>query len=98
MRDGSFAPLGGGDGWIAFGRFSQDGDCVAVACNNLDDAQVVQLRLRTLGIADGCAIASRLCTASSDSKGHMEEIGKVSKGVLDVCVPAKSAIVICPCA
>ena len=96
LRDGSFAPLGGGCGWIAYGRFSQDGDCVAVACNNLDEAQVVKLRLRTLGITDECVIASRLCTASCNSNEHADEVGQVREGVLTVRVPAKSAIVLYP--
>ena len=96
LRYGSFAPLGGGRGWIAYGRFSQDGDCVAVACNNLDEAQVVKLRLRTLGITDECVIASRLCTASCNSNEHADEVGQVREGVLTVRVPAKSAIVLCP--
>ena len=96
LRDGSFAPLGGGHGWIAYGRFSQDGDCVAVACNNLDEAQVMHLRLRTLGVADGRAIASRLCTAVRAFGKCGDEIGQVSEGALTVRVPAKTALVLCP--
>jgi len=96
LRDGSFAPLGGGRGWIAYGRFSTSGDWVAVTCNNLDEAQVMQLRLRTLGVADGCAIASRLCTADRALDVRADEIGQVQEGVLSVQVPAKSAIVLTP--
>jgi len=96
LRDGSLAPLGGGRGWIAFGRFSASGDCVAVACNNLDKARVVRLRLRTLGIADGCAIASLLCTADSKLGDRTGMVGQVSEGFLAIRVPAKSALVLCP--
>ena len=105
LRDGSFAPFGGGRGWIAYGRFSACGDSVAVACNNLDEAQVVELRMRTLGVADGCAIASLLCTADYGLGGHMgkvgrvsgaDEVGRVSGGALFVRVPARSAIVLSP--
>ena len=96
LRNGSLVPLGGGRGWIAFGRFSESGDCVAVACNNLDDAQVVKLRLRTLGIADRCAISSLLCTANHTFNDRGDVIGQVSEGFLAIRVPAKSAIVLCP--
>ena len=96
LRNGSFAPLGGGHGWIAYGRFSESGDCVAVACNNLDDAQVVQLRLRTLGIADGRTVALRLCTADADFGNRPGNVGQVIDGILTVRVPAKSALVLCP--
>ena len=96
LRGGSFAPLGGGHGWIAYGRFSECGDSVAIACNNLDEDQVVPLRLRTLGVADGCAIASLLCTADDGFSGHGDEVGKVDGGVLAVRAPAKSALVLAP--
>jgi alpha-glucosidase len=99
LRNGSFTPLGGGRGWIAYGRFSdgerEEGDCVAVACNNLDEAQVVRLRLRTLGIPDGRAVALRLRTTESGFDAHMDDVGKVSGSVLTVRVPAKSALVLC---
>ena len=96
LRSGSFAPLGGGRGWIAYGRFSESGDCIAIACNNLDHAQIVSLRLRTLGVADGCSIASLLCTAECGFVDHVNEVGRVREGVLTVRVPAKSAIVLSP--
>ena len=107
LRDGSLAPLGGGHGWIAYGRFSEGGfcckesepgDCVAVACNNLDETQVVQLRLRTLGIPDGCAIASRLRTTDCSFIANEGTVGQVNNGTLAVRLPAKSAAVLCPLA
>jgi hypothetical protein len=96
LREGSLAPLGGGHGWIAYGRFSKSGDCIAVACNNLDDEQVVQLRLRTLGIADGRAIRALLCTGEHGFSNDGAEIAQVSDGVLEVLLPAKSALVMGP--
>ena len=104
VRNGSFAVLGGGYGWIAFGRFSDGGhpgkedmpcDCLAVACNNLDEAQVVQLRLRTLGISDGRAISLRLRTTDEGFNANEGTIGQVSEGVISVRLPAKSAVVLC---
>ena len=96
LRNGSFAPLGGGRGWIAYGRFSEDGDCVAVVCNNLEEAQTVQLRLRTLGIADDRAIVLRLRTADCGFDGRVNEVGQVNDGVLALRIPAKTAYVLCP--
>ena len=96
LRDGSLAPLGGGHGWIAYGRFSGSDDCIAVACNNLDKEQVVQLRLRTLGIADGRAIRALLCTGEHGFSNDSAEIGQVSNDVLEVILPAKSALVMGP--
>ena len=105
LREGSLAPLGGGHGWIAYGRFSaggyrcgseEHGDCIAVACNNLDEAQVVHLRLRTLGVPDGCTVASLLRTADDGFSTSRYEIGQVSGGVLSVRLPAKSAIILYP--
>ncbi len=100
LRTGSLVPLGGEHGWIAYGRFLGDvrdgGDCVAVACNNLDEAQVVKLRLRTLGIPDGCAVALRLHTANGGFDACANEIGQVSGGVLSVRIPAVSAVVLHP--
>ena len=104
LRDGSLAPLGGGRGWIAFGRFSDGGcsceegapsDCVAVACNNLDEAQVVQLRVRTLGIPDGRTVSLRLRTTDEGFIASDGTVGQVSEGVISVQLPAKSAVVLC---
>ena len=103
LRDGSFVPLGGGCGWIAYGRFSErdcggDGnpDSVAVVCNNLDEAQTVRLRLRTLGVPDGRAVAPRLRTTDKGFAVRTDEIGRVSAGVLAVRVPARAALVLVP--
>ncbi len=93
LRRGSFAPLGGGHGWIAYGRFLENGDWVAVACNNLDEAQEVRLRLRTLGVADECAVAMQLCTSDSNFTS-MNEIGRVNEGVITVNVPAKTTVLL----
>ena len=103
LRGGSLVSLGGGHGWIAFGRFSgggraggEQGDRLAVVCNNLDKAQVVKLRLRSLGIPDGCAIVSRLRTTAGGFEARMERIGQVDGGMCAVRIPAKSAVVLCP--
>ena len=96
LRNGSFVPLGGGHGWIAYGRFSKDGDCIAVACNNLDEPQMVHLRLRACGLADGRAIALRLQSTDCGFTADMNEIGQVGNGVLHVRVDPKTAIVMCP--
>ena len=69
---------------------------MAVACNNLDEAQTVQLRLRTLGIADDRAIVLRLRTADCGFDSRVSEVGQVSNGVLAIRIPAKSAHVLCP--
>ena len=93
MRTGSFAPLGGGWGWIAFGRFLDD-DRVAVVCNNADHEQTVAVRLRTLGVPDGAAVRACLRTTDDGFTVERAELGEVAAGKLVVNVPARTALIL----
>lgn len=101
VRTGSLAALGAGRGWIAFGRFmggnAEDGlpdDWVAVACNNLDVAQTVALRMRTLGLPDGCEVAACLRTSLGGFEEADVAVGRVQGGACTLTLAAKSAIVL----
>ena len=95
LREGSFVPLGGGHGWISFGRFLAD-DRIAVACNNLNRAQVVQLRLRLLGIPDGREIVSCLVTSENGFETSPVRLGQVRGGICQVRIPGHTALVLQP--
>jgi hypothetical protein len=56
--------LDGGEGWIAFGRFLK-ADRVAVVCNNAGVAQTITVRVRELGVEDGCPMVVCLQTTES---------------------------------
>ena len=103
LRNGSFALLGGGFGWIAFGRFL-DGDRVVTVCNNADEPQTVRLRVREVGMEDGCVVQACLVT-TGDARKSMPEadadgpvVGTVQGGMLDVALPARTAMVLVPLA
>ena len=91
LRTGSFALLGGGTGWFAFGRFLGD-DRIAVVCNNAEDVQSAQLYLRKLGMEDGHAVAVLLHTGDGSACGQV--VGTVEDGMLRVIAPARSTLVL----
>jgi len=76
-------------------RSPAEPDIFAVACNNLDEEQQVQLRLRTLGVPDGCAVASRLRTTDDGFDASVDAVGHVTDGILTTLLPAKSTLVLC---
>ena len=99
LRFGSFTPLGGGHGWIAFGRFSESAngsttDRVAVVCNNLDSAQTLSLRLRTIGAPDGSEVEALLVTGEDGFAKGPTRVGKVKDGRIELVVHARSAVVL----
>ncbi|HAM14375.1 MAG TPA: alpha-glycosidase [Eggerthellaceae bacterium] len=97
LRSGSFVLLGGGTGWIAFGRFLAH-DRVAVACNNADEEQVIPLRLRELGMQDGRKVQIVLQTCEEGfvraADLSRQAIGTVRDGMLNVALPPRSAIIL----
>ncbi len=98
LRKGSLAMLGGGWGWIAFGRFLGD-DRIAVLCNNADEAQEICVRARALGMPDGCRVESCLETqAAGFGAGGSRYAGCIVKeGLLRVGVPERSAVILKAC-
>ena len=92
-------PLGGGHGWIAFGRFLEsvnggEADHVAVVCNNLDRERVVSLRLRTLGVPDGDEVAAFLVKNEDGFREGPLKVGRVKADTLDLSLSARSAVVL----
>ena len=100
LRSGSFAPLGGGEGWIAFGRFSSAQGAApgagqaAVVCNNADHPQRLRLRLRTLGVPEGQEVAVLLETTEGGFVADGRALGRVEGGYCELVVPARSALVV----
>lgn len=93
LRDGSFSPLGGGYGWIAFGRFDGNGR-MATVCNNADHEQSIELRLRTLGAPDGVEAVQCLATTHSGFRTERRVLGMVKDGSINLQVPARTAILL----
>jgi len=107
LQSGSHITLGGGDGWIAFGRFLGS-DRVAIACNNADEKQVMNLRLRELGMEDGCRVETCLKTTATakgfttslkpkrgkKAQGAARAIGEVHGGMLSVTLAPRTAIIL----
>ena len=101
LRSGSHIMLGGGDGWIAFGRFLKD-DRVAIACNNADEAQVMELRLREVGMEDGCRVETCLQTTDDGFMTNLKskrskathKVAKVRDGMLSATLAPRTAIIL----
>ncbi|MBQ9059335.1 MAG: glycoside hydrolase family 13 protein [Atopobiaceae bacterium] len=93
LKTGSLLPLGGGWGWIAFGRFDAQGWLVTVV-NNLDEAQHVTLRLAGLGVSDGQSVNVKIKTSSDGFLSDARPLGQVEGGVLSVCLDPRSAMVL----
>ena len=92
LRTGSFVSLGGGRGWIAFGRFDAD-DRMVTACNNADFDQTISLHLRLLGASDTCKVVSCLSTTENGFDLSPKELGTVDRGMCKLTIPARTAIV-----
>ena len=65
LKAGSFKPLCGGHGLIAYARFDAE-TVLVVVCNNLEEEQTAVLPLRDVGIPDGAALR---CLFKTDRQG-----------------------------
>jgi alpha-glucosidase len=92
LRTGSFLPLGGGGGWIAFGRF-QDADRMVTVCNNSSSGQRIRLRLRGLGAPDGAEAVQCLVTTDTGFRTERTVLAQVESGYVDLDLPGRSALV-----
>ena len=93
LRTGSFTPLGGGDGWIAYARFNGE-DYVVTVVNNGNKTRMIPLRLRDVGAEDG---ETPLIAFRTDENGHTAEnsaAGTVTDGELKVEVGRHTALVL----
>lgn len=93
LRHGSFKTLGGGTGWIAYGRFDEK-DCAVIVCNNRDDLIHVPLRLRNIGANDGDSFSIAFHTDSDGWSDVPKSGGKVKLGDLPLLLPAHSAAIL----
>jgi len=95
LKRGSVKPLCAGKGFIGYGRF--DGQsALAVACNNAEEPQRLLLSLRDLGICDGTGILVRFETNRQGYSEAVRVAGVVEDGVLQLDMPANSAMVLVP--
>ena len=95
FRNGSFKPLFEGRGAIAFARF--DADSLAVtACNNLEQPQRIQLRLADVGMEDGTVMMNIFSTNANGFTERHRPAGPVRDGLLDLILPAQSAVLLVP--
>ena len=93
LKYGSLVLLGGGTGWMAFGRFFGS-DRLVTVCNNEEWEQTVFLRVRMLGIEDGSEIVERMRTTDdAQSESPMKAV-QVSGGIARVTVPARTAMLL----
>ena len=93
LRSGSFMPLGGGYGWIAYARFDSE-DIAVTVCNNSERALSLSLRLRDIGARDGERIVSLLCTDSDGFNSETKDAGTVINGELEIDIAPKSAMIL----
>ncbi len=92
LKNGSVKPLCGGSGFIAYARFDAE-NCVAVACNNLEDPQVLALPLRDVGIPEGKRLFQIFVTTEAGYDTVPKAVGFVRDGVLLCRVAGRSAVV-----
>ena len=93
LRTGSLLPLGGGWGWIAYGRFD-DRDRVVTVCNNGHTPVTLSLRLRDLGAEEGEEYLQVFRTGNDGFTCGETPVGRVCYGELELTAPPRSALVL----
>lgn len=95
LRSGSFLPLGGGYGWIAYARFDSE-DCIIVSCNNSTEAVSLSIDVGRTGVEDGARFVRLFVTDISGYSDEEAKIGVVSDGHLTMDIGPKSALILTP--
>ena len=95
LKNGSLKPVGAGYGWIAYARFDE-ASLAVIVCNNLEQAQVVPLSLRDVGIPDGTAMLHVFSTTDRGFQKATVLIGHAANGQLQMSVNPQSAMILVP--
>ena len=95
LKNGSFKPLCSGYGFISYARFDED-SCLAVAVNNLDDAQVIAIPLSDVGVPEGTRVFQVFGTTETGYDTVPRAVGFVKEGKLLCRMMGKTAAVLAP--
>ena len=95
LKNGSLKFLCAGHGFVSYARFDEE-NVLAVAVNNLDDAQVISIPLRSVGVPEGTRVFQVFVTSESGYDTVPKAVGFVKDGALLCRINAKSAAVLAP--
>lgn len=92
LREGSFKPLLGEDGVIAYARFSS-GHCSILICNASEAEKSITLRVADAGIKNGESLSRVIMTSPAGFTLTSESTAPASGGSISFTVPAEASVV-----
>ena len=92
LKNGSFKPLTADFGVISYARFREDAAAI-VAVNASEEEKHLRIRVRDVGVADGCRMIRKVITTENGFDGTDVDTGIISDGELRVVLPAGTAAV-----
>ena len=97
LKDGSYLPLAGGEGYVAYARFNASACAVAIV-NCLERPLSLRLPLWRLGLSAGTVLTERIrTTVEGCIRTDMQTDALDAQGCLRVTLPGRSSL-LCSCA